>query len=197
MQLNRDIAPRLSLIKTVGYPQRPIDSSLPCSATIGLGGNVGDVLRRFKRLRIALQKDREIDVIATAPVLKNPPFGYEEQDDFLNTVIAVRTRLQPMALLRKLLHYEKRFGRIRTFANAPRTLDMDILFFENRQIATRGLMIPHPHWHERASVLIPLAYLKASLLTAGIFHKTRLSRTRAFYQEKRSVTLVVEKACNG
>jgi 2-amino-4-hydroxy-6-hydroxymethyldihydropteridine diphosphokinase len=72
-----------------------------------------------------------------------------------------KTSMEPKEFLRYLLRVEKRFGRKRSFANAPRTLDLDIIFFDNRIINTKNLNVPHPHWYKRESVVIPLtgAYL--------------------------------------
>ena len=99
----------------------------------------------------------------TAPILKNPPFGYINQSYFYNSLIVISTNLQPKALLRYILHAEKRFGRRRLFKDAPRTLDIDMIFYENRVINSRDLILPHPHWHKRDSVLIPLNYLKSKI----------------------------------
>ena len=93
-------------------------------------------------------------------MLKNPPFGYLEQDDFYNAIVIVKTCLRPKALLRYILSIEKRFGRKRLFKDGPRTLDIDIIFYANEQIESRELIIPHPAWCKRPSVLIPLSYLK-------------------------------------
>ncbi len=128
-------------------------------ATIGIGGNLGDVLRRFEHLFIFLQRDPRIKIEEIGPILKNPPFGFLEQDDFLNSVIVIKTSLTPYALLRLMLRTEKHFGRKRSFANAPRTLDLDILFFDTMKIDKDNLQIPHPHWQERESVYIPMRYM--------------------------------------
>ncbi len=131
-------------------------SSHPYTATIGVGGNVGDVKRRFERLFFFLKKDKRVELLKTSLILKNPPFGYKDQDDFLNSIIVVKTSMQPQPFLDYLLRVEKLFGRKRSFANAPRTLDLDIIFFDNRVINTSRLQVPHPQWASRKSVLIPL-----------------------------------------
>ncbi len=132
-------------------------TSLRYEVTVGIGGNMGDVRRRFEHLFFALKRDRQVAVVRTALILKNPPFGYTEQEDFFNSIIILRTSMQPKAFLRYLQRIEKKFGRKRSFANAPRTLDLDILFFDNRNMQTKDLTIPHASWFERESVLIPLA----------------------------------------
>ena len=142
------------------YPfKSPCRSQKKYQATLGIGGNMGDVKRRFNHLFWYLQRSPFIDVLQTSPVLKNPPFGYLEQDDFHNALIIVKTCLQPKALLRYILNIEKRFSRKRSFPDAPRTLDIDMIFYENVQMKSRKLTLPHPSWDKRDSVLIPLSYL--------------------------------------
>ena len=127
---------------------------------VGVGGNEGDVKKRFVRLYRFLQDDSRFGVCATSAVLKNPPFGYLEQDDFYNTVMMVRTSLHVKTALRLFLHVEKRFGRKRSFKNAPRTLDLDIIFFDNLKRKQKHLTLPHPYWEKRLSDIIPLMMLK-------------------------------------
>lgn len=126
---------------------------------LGVGGNIGDVKRRMNHLWVYLQRLSLLKIIRSGVILRNPPFGYAEQNDFENTVIEIATSLEPRALLRLIWRIEKRFGRRRSFANAPRTLDLDIIFFEKRFIRSKELTIPHPHWKERVSVTIPLGSL--------------------------------------
>ncbi len=131
-------------------------SSLRYETTIGLGGNLGDVKRRFEHLFIELKREKRVDVIKSSLILKNPPFGYVAQDDFLNSIMVLKTDMQPLVFLDYLLRLEKKFGRKRSFENAPRTLDLDIIFFDNRIINKPRLKIPHPSWSKRESVVIPL-----------------------------------------
>lgn len=162
MPLKRVLNEKLILYKERKFPfVSRYNSAHPFQATIGMGGNVGDVRRRFHHLFYFLQRDSRIDVVKTSPVLKNPAFGYEDQDDFFNSVLIIQTSLRPKALLRYLLNVERRFGRKRSFANAPRTLDLDILFYDNYEHCDATLCVPHPHWRERESVLIPLSELEA------------------------------------
>jgi 2-amino-4-hydroxy-6-hydroxymethyldihydropteridine diphosphokinase len=83
--------------------------------------------------------------------------GYKNQPDFVNAVAEIETSLAPRKLLEELLAIETRFGRARTFPDAPRTLDLDLLLYGDRIIAEPGLTVPHPRMHERAFVLAPLA----------------------------------------
>jgi 2-amino-4-hydroxy-6-hydroxymethyldihydropteridine diphosphokinase len=127
--------------------------------TLGVGGNVGDLLRRLEKLAVFFKRSRLCDLLQTGAILKNPPFGYLEQEDFYNSVMIVRTNLGPRAFLKYILEVERRFGRKRSFANAPRTLDIDMIFYEERKMNTKELTLPHPAWKDRASVVIPMAYI--------------------------------------
>ena len=157
MYLKRTIGENLTQLRSRGFPFRAnACSPLRYAAVIGIGGNVGDVTRRFSHLLHFLRREKKIEVCQTSSILKNPPFGYLDQPFFYNAVIVIKTNMQPYALLEYLHRVEKRFGRVRSFKDAPRTLDLDILFFDNRKIATKNLIIPHKEWYKRESVTIPL-----------------------------------------
>ncbi len=128
--------------------------------TVGIGGNVGDVKRRFEHLFVYLKRDRRVELTQTSLILKNPPFGFVNQDDFFNSIIVLQVSMQPMVFLDYLMRLEKKFARRRSFANAPRTLDLDIIFFNNRVVNKPKLQIPHPEWFKRESVIIPLRDIK-------------------------------------
>ena len=87
--------------------------------------------------------------------------------DFFNAVAELRTRLQPLALLRQLQAIENRHGRVRTVRNAPRTLDLDLLLWSDCTLQTPELTLPHPRMHRRAFVLKPLAELAPDLVLPG------------------------------
>ena len=124
--------------------------------TVGIGGNIGDVKRRFERLFIYLKKDKRVELLQTSLILKNPPFGFTDQDDFLNSIMILQVSMQASVFLDYLMRLEKKFARKRSFANAPRSLDLDIIFFDNQTINTKKLKVPHPEWSKRKSVTIPL-----------------------------------------
>jgi len=161
MYLKRTINKSLTAYYSLRFPhsKRP-KSSHRYEVVVGVGGNVGDVRRRFEHLYVTLQKDKRVEPIKTSLILKNPPFGYLEQKDFFNSIIILKTSMQPKTFLAYLMRIEKKFGRRRSFANAPRTLDLDIIFFDNRVIKTKNLTVPHPHWFERESVVIPLSGIR-------------------------------------
>jgi 2-amino-4-hydroxy-6-hydroxymethyldihydropteridine diphosphokinase len=129
------------------------------TAFIGIGGNVGDVKKRFDRVFRYFASSSLIYINKTSPILQNPPFGYADQNDFFNAVIVTQTSLSAQGLLKFLLHTEKIFGRERSFKNAPRTLDLDIIFFDTAKFMQKNIIIPHPKWQERISVLLPLFIL--------------------------------------
>ncbi len=158
MYLKRTIGKDLTQFRSQDFPWRT-EKDCPTyrhAVLIGVGGNMGDVKRRFSHLLHFLRRQKKIRVCQTSSILKNPPFGYLDQPFFHNAVIAVKTSMQPYELLAYLQHIEKRFGRVRSFKDAPRTLDLDILFFDNREIQSRDLVIPHKEWYKRKSVLIPM-----------------------------------------
>jgi 2-amino-4-hydroxy-6-hydroxymethyldihydropteridine diphosphokinase len=147
-----------TLIKTKVFPSI-LSTQGGQKVLLGIGGNIGDVIRRFEHLFFYFRRSSLLRVIETAPIVKNPPFGYTEQGDFYNSLLLVETFLGPKALLRYLLRVEKVFGRKRLFKDGPRTLDIDIIFYEDVKMETKTLTLPHPGWKERASVLIPMQYL--------------------------------------
>lgn len=129
-------------------------------ALIGLGGNIGRTDRRFDRLALKFKKDRRLGLCEISPILLNRAFGYCDQADFLNAVAMLKTSLGARELLKILQHYEWRFGRRRSFKNAPRTLDLDILFFSRKTRDDSRLTLPHSGVNDRLSVLVPLGLMK-------------------------------------
>ena len=161
MYLKCKLNERLSSFYGLHYPFKTNNTSCHRYETVvGIGGNIGDVRRRFEHLFFEIQRDKRVSLIKTSLILKNPPFGYMAQDDFFNSILVLKTSMQPKSFLRYLLRLEKKFGRRRSFANAPRTLDLDIIFFDNRTINTKDLTLPHPFYAERESVMIPLSSIK-------------------------------------
>ena len=124
-------------------------------AYIGLGSNLGD---RAAHLRAALDRlGTRGTVEAVSPFLETDPVGYAEQPRFLNAAVRLRTTLPPDDLLRELLSIETALGRVRTVRWGPRTIDLDLLLYDDLVRDDPGLTIPHPRIHERRFVLEPLA----------------------------------------
>ncbi len=117
-------------------------------------------MRRFEHLHWFLRRTKEVTLLQSAPILRNPPFGYLEQPYFYNSLLLVSTSLTPRELLGFLLRAEKRFGRVRALKDGPRTLDLDIIFYDDLQMQSAELTIPHSEWMHRNSVLIPLKHMK-------------------------------------
>ncbi|QSZ41303.1 2-amino-4-hydroxy-6-hydroxymethyldihydropteridine diphosphokinase [Sulfurimonas aquatica] len=162
MYLKHSLSDRLVIFKSRCFPYKSVTNSkyLRYEAIIGIGGNVGDVKRRFNHLLIVIKRHVKVELLETSLILKNPPFGYKEQDDFFNSIIVLKTSMEPKIFLDYLMRLEKRFARKRSFENAPRTLDLDIIFFDDRIINSKKLTVPHPHWFKRESVVIPLSGIR-------------------------------------
>jgi 2-amino-4-hydroxy-6-hydroxymethyldihydropteridine diphosphokinase len=124
-------------------------------ASIGLGANLGDARATLDLAQQALASLPQSTLIATAPAYRSAPIG-GGGPDYINTVVVLRTALEPMALLAELQRIEQGHGRVRGEPNAPRTLDLDLLLYGDESIATPALTVPHPRLHQRAFVLRPL-----------------------------------------
>ncbi|MDO5046021.1 2-amino-4-hydroxy-6-hydroxymethyldihydropteridine diphosphokinase [Campylobacter sp.] len=129
-------------------------------AILGLGGNVGDVKSRFDRFYRTLQNDKRLNIVESSEILVNEAFGFKEQADFYNAVVLIQTGLSARKLLKVTANLERRFGRIRSFKNAPRTLDIDILYFSGANRNDAKLTLPHVGAKSRYSVILPLGLMK-------------------------------------
>jgi len=136
---------------------------------LGLGTNLGDRLANLSSAVHALPPD--VIVLAESKIYETPPWGYEAQPAFLNMAVKAETGLRSEALLKYLKSLEVGLGRKRTFRYGPRQIDMDILFYDDLVLDSADLVIPHPHLHERAFVLVPLADLAADLVHP-VLHRT-------------------------
>lgn len=142
-------------------------------ACVGLGSNIKDEKKRFVALFRFLMNDRRLKIIATSPFLINAAFGYEAQKDFTNAVMLVQTNLHARAFLKVLLYYELKFKRERTFKNAPRTLDLDLLYFSQKIKQDTWCKVPHSGAKERISVILPLGLLKGRASGTAYLHLYR------------------------
>ena len=125
-------------------------------AFVGLGANVGDPREQLIAAFGALAALPQTRLTGRSSLYRSAPLGYAAQADFVNAVARIETGLSAQALLAALLSIEQRQGRSRSFANAPRTLDADLLLYGELRIDTPALTVPHPRMHERAFVLAPL-----------------------------------------
>lgn len=128
-------------------------------ALVGLGSNIEGEKERFIKLFRLFMQDRRFKVLQTSSVLINKAFGYEAQKDFYNAVMLLKTRLHARALLKILLFYEFKFRRQRSFKNAPRSLDLDLLYFSAKVKKDAFCAVPHAGANERISVILPLGEL--------------------------------------
>ena len=142
----------------------------PVRAYVALGGNVGDVETTLVEAIWALDSLPQTSVRAQSKLYRTPPWGNTEQPPFVNAVVELQTRMTPRVLLDLLLEIETRFGRDRGESEkwGPRELDLDLLTYGEEQMDEPGLHLPHPHLHERAFVLVPLAEIAHGLDIVGV-----------------------------
>jgi len=141
--------------------------SFPHEAYIGLGSNLGDPVHELREALAALDVAPSTTVISCSSFYRTAPVGYLDQPDFVNAVVRLRTGLEPEALLQVLLAQEQHRGRQRTVRNGPRTLDLDLLLFDDVRTDTAELTLPHPRMHERAFVLMPLVEIAPEIAIPG------------------------------
>lgn len=129
---------------------------------LGLGSNLGD---RETNLRTALDSLRgQVSLDLVSSVYETEPVGFREQPWFLNLICRGKTSLDPFELLSLAKSVEARMGREESFRNAPRPIDIDILFFGDRIVSADDLRIPHPRIVERRFVMVPLAEIAPDLV---------------------------------
>ena len=125
-------------------------------AYVGIGANLDDPAARVRGACAALGAMPETQLLKHSSLYRTEPQGYRQQPDFVNAVAELETRLAAPDLLAALQALETRAGRARSFRNAPRRLDLDLLLYGGERIDQPGLVVPHPRMHERAFVLVPL-----------------------------------------
>ncbi len=143
-------------------------------AWIGLGSNLGDRLGYIKKALAMVGALPGTDVVNVSSIYDTRPVGREEQPRFLNAAAEVTTDLDARAFMNELLAIEDRCGRFRRVAWGPRTLDIDLLLFDDVQIEDPELTVPHPRMTKRPFVLIPLEEIAPDLLIPGVGKNIRL-----------------------
>ena len=128
-------------------------------AYIGVGSNLGDRNSNLEKAKKYLESEKGISFLESSEIYETDPVGGPAQEKYLNAVWWIETSLAPRPLLELLLGIEKKMGRVRSERNAPRMIDLDILFYGEAIIHEAGLDIPHPRLHERSFVLKPLSDL--------------------------------------
>lgn len=125
-------------------------------AYVALGANLGDRESSLTEAVRRLHADAELEIRRLSAVYETAPVGYTEQPPFLNMTVGLRTELNPVELLRRLLSIEQEMGRVRDVRWGPRNIDLDLLLYEDVSMDTSELTLPHPRMGERAFVLVPL-----------------------------------------
>src|SRR5262245_14130422 len=138
------------------------------TAFVGIGSNLGDREENLRRAVELLSAEDGIDVTGVSEIRETEPVGPVEQSPFLNGAVRVETDLAPRDLLERLLGVEQRLGRVRAERWGPRTIDLDLLLYDDLYFDEPGLTVPHPRLHERRFALEPLAELAPSLEIPGM-----------------------------
>lgn len=129
---------------------------------VGLGSNLGD---KAENIRLAINEiGKNSLLLKVSGIYESFPLGFSTQPHFLNSVCELTTDLDPWEFLRLLMFIEESFGRTRTFVNAPREIDLDILLWGSMRINQPGLVIPHPRMESRGFVLGPLVELDPTIV---------------------------------
>jgi 2-amino-4-hydroxy-6-hydroxymethyldihydropteridine diphosphokinase len=133
-------------------------------AYIGLGTNIGDRELNLRDAISELEAMPENEIISISSIYETNPVGYLEQGKFLNMVICINTTFDAQTLLVACMKIEQNLGRKREIRWGPRTIDLDILLYNQENIVTKNLIVPHPRMLERAFVVIPLAEIDKDII---------------------------------
>ncbi len=138
------------------------------TAYIALGSNLQDPVLQVKNAFISLNQLPKTCLVKASSLYLTEPLGYDAEQlksipKFINAVVEISTDLSPLELLEAILSIENAVGRERPFANAPRVLDCDLLLYDNIEMRTKQLTLPHPRMHLRSFVLLPLAEIAPAL----------------------------------
>ncbi len=137
-------------------------------AWLGLGSNQQQPMDQLTEALGRLAETKGIGILRTSSFYRTPPWGDEQQDDFINAVVQIETSLEPLNLLGELKTIENLMGRKRSGRRwGPRLIDIDLLLYGDQQLHMDELEVPHSRMHERAFVLIPLAELDPELDIPG------------------------------
>lgn len=132
-------------------------------AYIAIGSNLSNPLNQVLCALDEIERIPKSEVIKKSSCYLSAPLGYKDQPDYINAVVLIETKLSPHQLLSELQFLEKLHKRERSFLNAPRTLDLDILLYGDIEISAPELTIPHPRMHERAFVIFPLLEINENI----------------------------------
>jgi len=137
-------------------------------AYLGLGSNLGNRRENLDSAVRRLDEQNEISVTKQSSLYETEPYGKTDQPDFINMCVEVDTRISPLELLENVLAIEHELGRVRKEVWGPRTIDIDILLYEDLELSLDDLSIPHKEMHKRAFVLDPLAEIAGGRIHPGL-----------------------------
>lgn len=163
------VSPAAAPEAAVPFPDRmDVLPPAPIRVILALGSNMGEAKETLREAIADLVDSPDIEVLAVAPLARTAAVGGPEQDDFLNTVVLVSTQLAPRQLLQLTQSIEAAHGRVRDVHWGPRTLDIDLINYDNLVAAADDLELPHPRAHERAFVLQPWAQIEPGANLPGL-----------------------------
>ena len=134
---------------------------------MGLGANLGEPAEQIRAALEAIGRVPGWTVLRASSLFCGAPLDAPGQADYVNAVVMIETALAPLPLLRALLDLESRFGRMRSYPNAPRTLDLDLLLYGDQTLNLPDLRVPHPRMHRRRFVLEPLVEIAPGAMIPG------------------------------
>ena len=161
---------------------------------IGIGSNQGD---KYKNCILAIEDIRTCEknhLLKQSSFYLTEPWGYSDQDDFINLAIEIKTSFSPLTLLSFLQEIEKKLARKKNGKWGPRTIDLDILFYNDQKLESPQPTIPHPLLHQRGFVLFPLKEI-APYLIHPIFNQTISQLFDSLSDDKRVIKLDRERLC--
>src|SRR5690625_345410 len=163
-------------------------------AYIGLGTNIEPRYQYIKESISLLKRNEHISVINISSIYETTPVGYLNQANFLNLVVKIKTTLSPLQLLNICQSIENQLERKRTIRYGPRTIDLDILIYNDLNKQTDRLTIPHPHIEKRAFVLIPLAEIAPHLFIS--FYNQTVKDLLDFLPEAKKQGIIKWRVCD-
>ena len=151
------------------------------TAYIALGANLGEAVTALQQAVATINTLPKCAVVQASSFYKTAPLetlpGHAPGDDYINAVVEIETLLPAPTLLQYLQQLEQAAGRERPYINAPRTLDLDLLFYGNGRIDSTHLTVPHPRMWQRAFVLVPLAEIAPHLVNAAQLDAVKEQKT--------------------
>ena len=166
-------------------------------AYIALGSNIAPRMDYLLQAIEAIGDVKQMSVVKKSSIYETEPVGYENQENFLNQVVEITTQYSPLELLEACQLIENKLGRERDIRWGPRTIDLDILLYNQESIVTNQLIIPHPRMDSRAFVLVPLAELNPELIIPTTNNAVREHLSLISNHEKRGVVKWIKQDGEG